>query len=160
MPERRRWDHVTQTTTEEQTETWKGELAIAMADAQWRRALQLCSWLRFTLGQQGLSDPEVEQAQRQAKERLTETVMREKARKRRDERYRQVRRRAMNLILSGSWIRALNVIEVLHEHGANRQEVMHLLQELKNRLPTKTIAEYRQRAQRVDELMERIGAGR
>jgi hypothetical protein len=70
---------VIQTGPDEQIEMWKAELALAMADARWRRALQLCSWLRFSLRQQGLSDPEMEQARQQAKEHLAETVTREKA---------------------------------------------------------------------------------
>jgi len=48
-------------TTGEQIETWKKELVRAMTSRQWRRALQFCSWLRYTLWQQDLSDPEVEE---------------------------------------------------------------------------------------------------
>jgi alkanesulfonate monooxygenase SsuD/methylene tetrahydromethanopterin reductase-like flavin-dependent oxidoreductase (luciferase family) len=151
---------LTETRTEEQTEIWKNELAIAMADEQWRLALKLCSWLRYILGQQELPDPEVEQAQRQAKEGLAEQVIREKAQQEREERRRRLQRQAMYQILSGDWDRALDLIEALYQHGANRQEVIHLLQELKKRLPTMSIPEYRQRGQRVDELVERVGGGR
>jgi len=107
-----------------------------------------------------LSDPEVEQAQRQAKEGLAEQVIREKAQQEREERRRPLQRQAMYQILSGDWDRALDLIEALYQDGANRQEVIHLLQELKKRLPTMQIPEYRQRGQRVDELVERVGGGR
>jgi len=70
--------NVPKTTTGEQIEIWKKELATAMAGQQWRRALQFCSWLRYALRQQGLSDPEVEQVQRRAKEALAEKVIKEK----------------------------------------------------------------------------------
>jgi len=151
---------LTETRAEEQIEIWKDELATAMADEQWRLALQLCSWLRYTLRQQELSDPEVEQAQRQAKEGLAEQVIREKGQQEHEGRGRQLQRQAMHEILSGDWDRALDLIEALYQHGVNRQEVIHLLQELKNRLPSMSIAEYRQRHQRVDELVERVGGGR
>ena len=104
--------------------------------------------------------PLMEQAQQQAKEHLAETVTREKAQQRRDQRYQRVQHRAMNLILSGDWDRALEVIEALYEYGANRREVIHLLQELKSRLSNMALREYPQRGQRVKELVERVGAGR
>ena len=113
-------DNVTETMAEEQIEIWKKELAIAMADGQWRRALQLCSWLRYTLRQQELSDPEVEEAHRQAKEGLAEQVIREKAQQEREERHRRLRRQTMYQIISGEWDQALDSIEALYQDGANR----------------------------------------
>jgi alkanesulfonate monooxygenase SsuD/methylene tetrahydromethanopterin reductase-like flavin-dependent oxidoreductase (luciferase family) len=157
---------VTETTAGEQIEIWKKELAIAMADEQWRRALQLCSWLRYTLRQQELSDPEMEEVHRQAKEALAKQVSREKTQQQHEERHRQLRREIMHQIVSGDWEQALDSIEALYQDGANRQEAIHLLQELKARLPTTLTPEYRQAAQRaalgqrLDELVERIGGGR
>jgi hypothetical protein len=65
----------------------------------------------------------------------------------------------MNLILSGDWDRALRVIEALYEYGANRQQVIHLLQELKTRLSSMALRQCPQRGQRVKELVERVRAG-
>jgi len=158
---------VTETTAGEQIEIWKKELAIAMADEQWRRALQLCSWLRYTLRQQELSDTEVEEAHRQAKEALAEQVIREKAQQEREGRHRQLRHKIMQQIVSGDWEQALDSIEALYQDGTNHQEAIHLLQELKARLPTTRPPEYRQADQRAaalrrrfDELVERVGGGR
>lgn len=158
---------MTETTAGEQVEIWKKELAIAMADEQWRRALQLCSWLRYTLRQQELSDPEVEKAHRQAKEALAEQVVREKAQQEREERHRRLRRQTMYQIVSGDWDQALDSIEALYQDGANRQEAIHLLQELKVHLPTMLTPKYRQTDQRAaalgrrfDELVERIHEAR
>ena len=64
-----------ETTTREQIEAWREELGLAVTGQQWRRALQLCSWLRYALWQQGRSDPEVEQVQRQAKAALAEQAL-------------------------------------------------------------------------------------
>jgi hypothetical protein len=157
---------VTETTAEEQIEIWKKELAIAMADGQWRRALQLCSWLRYTLRQQELSDPEVEEAHRQAKEGLAEQVIREKAQQEHEERHRRLRRQTMDQIIFGDWDQALDSIEALYQDGANRQEAIHLLQELKARLATLLSPKFRQVDQRAaalgrrfDELVERVRDG-
>lgn len=157
---------MTETTAGEQIEIWKKELAIAMADEQWRRALQLCSWLRYTLRQQELSDPEVEEAHRQAKEALAEQVIREKTQQEREGRHRRLRRQTMYQIVSGDWEQALDSIEALYQDGANRQEVIHLLQELKARWPTTQTPKYRQADQRAaalgrrfDELVERVHDG-
>ena len=159
-------DNVTETMAEEQIEIWKKELAIAMADGQWRRALQLCSWLRYTLRQQELSDPEVEEAHRQAKEGLAEQVIREKAQQEREERHRRLRRQTMYQIISGEWDQALDSIEALYQDGANRPETIHLLQELKARLATLLSPKFRQADQRasalgrrLDELVERVRDG-
>ena len=67
-----------QTTNREQIDVWKKELAEAMDSQQWQLALKLCSWLRYALHQQDLSDPEVEEAHRQAKEALARQVIEEK----------------------------------------------------------------------------------
>jgi len=154
-------------TAEEQIEIWKKELAIAIADEQWRLALKLCSWLRSTLRQQELSDPEVEAAHRQAKEGLAEQVIREKAQQEREERHRRLQQQTMYQIISGDREQALDSIEALYQDGANRQETIHLLQELKARLPTMLTPKYRQAdqraaalARRFDELVERVGGGR
>ncbi|NIM04187.1 MAG: hypothetical protein GTN65_00870 [Armatimonadetes bacterium] len=84
-------DNVTETTSGKQVKIWKEELAIAMADRQWRRALQLCSWLRYTLRQQELSDAEAEEAHRQAKEALARQVVREEAQQVRERRNQRLR---------------------------------------------------------------------
>ena len=49
---------MTETTTEEQIQNWKADLASAMDNQQWQQALKLCSWLRYTLDQQGRTDPQ------------------------------------------------------------------------------------------------------
>ena len=141
-------------------------MAIAIADEQWRLALKLCSWLRYTLRQQELSDPEVEEAHRQAKEGLAEQVIREKAQQEREERHRRLRRQTMYQIISGEWDQALDSIEALYQDGANRQEAIHLLQEVKARLATMLSPKYRQTDQqaaalgrRLDELVERVRDG-
>ena len=87
-------------------------------------------------------------------------MIREKAQQEREERHRRLQRQATYQILTGDWDRALDLIEALYLHGANRQEVIRLLQELKNRLPTMSIPEYRQRGQRVDEFVEPVDGGR
>ena len=38
--------NMTKTTPQEQIDDWKAESVSAIADQKWRRALQLCSWLR------------------------------------------------------------------------------------------------------------------
>jgi len=159
---------VTETTAGEQIEIWKEELAAAMDEEQWRLALKLCSWVRYALSQQGLSDPEVEEAQRQAKEALAEQVTREKTQQEHEEErqrgFRRLRRMVMHQIVSGDWTQALDSIEALYQDGANRQEAIHLLRELKARLATLLSPRYRQMDRRVaalgrrfDELAERVG---
>jgi glutamine synthetase adenylyltransferase len=161
---------VTETTTEEQIEIWKEELAIAMTGNQWRIALKLCSWLRYALSQQGLSDPEVEEVHRQAKKALAEQVTREKTQQEREEergrRLRRLRRTVMHQIVSADWDRALGSIETLYEDGANREEALRLLRELKGRLATVLSPQHRQVDQRAaalgrrfDKLVERVGGG-
>jgi len=92
---------VAETTTGEPIEIWKEELAVAITGQQWRRALRLCSWLRYALRQQGLSDPEVKEAHRRAKEALTRRVIREKTQQGHKARYRQLRGEIMYQIVSG-----------------------------------------------------------
>jgi hypothetical protein len=161
---------VTETRTGEQIEIWKKELAIAIADEQWRLALKLCSWLRYALSQRGLSDPEVEEAHRRSKEGLAEQVSREKIQQERKEeherKHRRLRRKTMHQIVSGDWNQALDSIEVLYQDGADRQEAIHLLRELEARLATLLSPGYRQVDQRsaalvrrFDELVERVGGG-
>jgi len=161
---------VTETTAGEQIEVWKEELATAMVGQQWRPALKLCSWLRYALQQQGLSDPEVEDAHRRAKEALAEQVIREKTRREHEEGYTEgylpPRRKIMHQIVSGNWDRALDSIEMFYRDGTNRQEAIDLLQELKARLATLLSPGYRQRDQRAaalgrrfDELVGRIHGG-
>ncbi len=150
-------------TTEEQIEVWKKELPRAMADQRWRRALQLCSWLRYALWQQGCSDPGVEQVQRQAKEALVEQVSREKTQQERDEERLQLRRKIMQQIVSGNWEQALDSIEVFYQDEADQQETISLLRELKPRLGNMLNSEYRRMdrraaalGRRFDELMEQV----
>lgn len=156
-------DNVTETTSEKQVKIWKEELAIAMADRQWRRVLQLCSWLRYTLRQQESSDPEVEEAHRQAKEALARQVVRERAQQERERKHRRLRRQARYQIINGDWDRALDSIEALYRAGARRQEASDLLQELKARLASVLSPTYRQSdrraaalAERFEELFERV----
>jgi hypothetical protein len=157
---------VAETTTREQIEAWREELAQAVAGQQWRRALQLCSWLRYALWQQGGSDPEVEQVQRQAKAALAEQVAREKTQQKRDEERWRLRREIMQQIISGDWEQALDSIEAFHQDGANRQGTIHLLQELEKRLGSMLRPKYRQMDQRAavlgrrfDQLVEQVRDG-
>ena len=159
---------MTETTGGEQIETWKHELATAMDEEQWQLALKLCSWLRYTLSQQGLSDPEVEEVHRRAKEALAEQVTSERTEhereKERERRLRRLRRTVMRQIISADWDDALDSIEALYQDGANRREAVRLLQELKVRMATLLSPKYRQVGQRAaalgkrfDELVERVG---
>jgi hypothetical protein len=50
----------------------------------------------------------------------------------------------MNRILAGDRGRAPELVEALYQDGANRQVIIYLLQELKDRLPTMSIPVYRQ----------------
>jgi hypothetical protein len=123
-----------ETTAEERIEAWKDELELAMADQQWRRALQLCSWLRYALWQTELSDPLVEAAHHQVKEELVRQVDREKSQQRHKGELRQQRDGIMRQIASGRNEQALDSIAVLHQDGADRQMVIHLLQEIRTRM--------------------------
>jgi hypothetical protein len=157
---------VAETTTREQIEAWREELAQAVAGQQWRRALQLCSWLRYALWQQGRSDPEVEQVQRQAKAAWAEHVAREKTQQERDEEHWRLRRKIMQQIISGDWEQALDSIEAFHQDGANRQGTIRLLEELEKRLGSMLRPKYRQMDQRAavlgrrfDQLVEQVRDG-
>ncbi len=155
-----------ETTSEEQIDIWKKELAEAMDGQQWRLALKLCSWLRYALHQQGLSDPGVEEAHRQAKEAMARQVIEEKAQQRREEEHRQLRPKIMSQIIHGKWNMALFSIEVLHQQGAPRRDVLDLLQEFKVRVATFLSPKRRETDPRAaalgpqfDELVERVGGG-
>jgi hypothetical protein len=154
---------VTKTATRKQIEDWKTELALAMVNRQWRRALQLCSWLRYALEQQERSDPEVEQMHRRAKEALAEQVTQERAQQARQKEHRRLRRTSMHQIVSRTWMQALDSIEALYWSGANRQETLGLLQELEERLSDRLLPTHWQRGsqaaalrQRFNELVERV----
>ncbi len=159
---------MTETTDGEQIDAWKKELVTAMADQQWRLALKLCSWLRYTLSQQGGSDPKVEEAHQQAKEALSRQIAGEKTQRGREEeleeRHQRLRSGAMHQIVSGDWGGALDSIETLYQGQADRHEAIHLLQELKARTVTLLSPTYRQRDERAaalgkrfDALVERVG---
>jgi len=122
------------TTAEERIEAWRAELEMAMADQQWRRALQLCSWLRYALWQHELSDAQVEAAHQQAKEGLAKQVDAERSQQRRQGEQRQRRDGIMQQIASGQNEQALDSIAILYQDGADRQVVIHLLQELRARM--------------------------
>jgi len=154
---------VTETTTREQIGDWETELALAIGDRQWRRALQLCSWLRYALEQQERSDPEVEQMHRQAKEALAEQVAQERAERARQKEHRRLRVTARNQAASGTWMQALDSIEAFYQNGASQQEALGLLQELKTRLSDRLFPEYRQidpkaaaLARRFNELLDQV----
>ena len=154
---------MTETTTGKQIEDWKTELALAMANRQWRRALQLCSWLRYTLEQQERSDPEVEQVHRQAKEALAEQVTQQRAQQARQKEHRRLRLMAMNQSASGTWMQALDSIEAFYQHEASREEALSLLQELKIRLSDRLFATYWQKdpkatalARRFNEVLDQV----
>ena len=159
---------MTEMTTEERIDTWKKELATAMADEQWRLALKFCSWLRYTLSLQGRTDPEVETTHQQAKEALRKQVINEETQQKhgreRKERHRKLQSQVMHRVVSGDGNGALDLIETIYADGVNRQEAIDLLQELKVRSATKLSPRYRQMDQqaatfgkRFDELVERVG---
>jgi DNA polymerase III gamma/tau subunit len=156
---------VTEMTNKEQMGVWKKELTVAMVGQQWRRVLQICSWLRYALRQQRLSDPEIEQMRRQAKEALAEQVIGERIQQERECRHQQLQHQIVYQIASGDWEQAMDSIEAIYQDGANRQEVINLLQELEVRLAIIVLSpQYRQMDQRAaalsrrfDELVERVG---
>jgi hypothetical protein len=143
-------------TAEEKIEAWKVELEMAMADQQWRRALQLCSWLRYALWQKELSDPQVEAAHRQAKEGLAKQVDRERSQQRQKGEQRQRRDGIMQQIASGQNEQALDSIAILHQDGADRQVVIHLLQELRARMGRLLGPNYRRTNRRAARLGNRF----
>ena len=105
-----------------------------MGDQQWRRALQLCSWLRYALEQQDRSDPEVEEMHRQAKKALAEQVTQERAQRAEQKKERRLQLTARRQTASGTWTQALDSIDAFYQNGASQQEALGLLQELKTRL--------------------------
>ena len=121
-------------TTEEQIHIWKEELAVTMTSRQWKRALQLCSWLRYALEQRGHSDPEVEQMHGQAKEALAEQVTRERAERVDQREHRRLRRMTSHQINSRTWMQALDSIEALYQSTDDQQETLGLLQHLDEHL--------------------------
>lgn len=148
---------------------WREELATALEGEQWRPALKLCSWLRYALSQQELSDPDVEKAHQQAKEGLAEQMAGEeteqqRGREREADR-KKLRQVIMHLIIAGKWEEALDSIEEFGQDGVGRQEAVHLLQELKYRTATMLAPQYRQRdpkaaalGKRFDEVADCVGA--
>jgi hypothetical protein len=161
LDERKRY--VTETTTKEQIGDWKTELALAMDDRQWRRALHLCSWLRYALERQEHSDPELEQTHRQAKKALAQQVAQERALQAGQKELRRLRLTARRQTASGTWMQALDSIDAFYQNGASEQEALGLLQELKARLSDRLLPEYRQidpkaavLARRFNELLEQV----
>lgn len=155
MPSERK-SNVTQTTTKEQVQDWESELTQAMTEQQWRRALRLCSWLRYALEQQERSDPEIEQMHRQAKEALAEQVAQERAERGRQREYGRWRATARTQAASGTWAQALDSIEVFYQNGASQQEVLGLLQKLRTRLSDRFLPEYRQMDPKAAALAQRF----
>ncbi len=145
-----------ETTVEGQIEAWKNELELATADQQWRRALQLCSWLRYELWQTELSDPLVEAAHHQAKEGLAKAVEREKSQQRHKMEQRQQRDGIMRQIASGQNEQALDSIAVLQQDGADREMVMHLLKEIRTRKGRVLSVNYRRANRRAALMGDRL----
>ena len=133
---------MTETTTTQQIEDWGTDLVLAMANRQWRRALQLCSWLRYALERQERSDPDVEQMHRRAKEALAEQVTQERAEQASQKKHRRLQLMAVNQSTSGTWTQALDAIEVFYQNGASQQEALDLLQILKRRLSDRMLPLY------------------
>ena len=148
---------MTETTSEQQVQIWKEDLAGAITGQQWQVALKLCSWLRYTLQQEDTSDPEVEEAHHQAKERLadqvTSTAAQQESAPIRARRYEKRRTKIMHQIISGRWEQALDSIEELNQDGIGRHEIVDLLQELRARTASLLAPSYR----RVDGRAARLG---
>ena len=148
---------MTETTSENQVQIWKEELATAMTGEQWKPALKLCSWLRYTLQEQGASDPEVEEAHRQAKEGLADQAIRTNSQQESEaihaRSYEKRRTNIMHQIIAGRWDKALDSIEELHEDGISRHEIVDLLRELRARTASLLAPSYR----RVDNRAARLG---
>ena len=158
---------MTEATSENNIQNWKEELATAMTGQQWRLALKLCSWLRHELRQQDVSDPEVEETHRQAKEGLAEQMATTKTQQETESEhrrtYQQRRTSIMHLLVAGNWNQALDLIEALHQDGASRHQVVDVLHELNARTASLLSPGYRQvdpRAaalgERFEELVERV----
>jgi hypothetical protein len=154
---------VTETTTKDQIDSWRAELASAMADQQWQQALKLCSWLRYTLDQQGRTDPKLEPMHQQAKEALADQVAQERAQKARQQEHRRLRRMCVRQTDEDRWIPALDNIASLLQHSGDPQDTLSLLQALKTRLSKQlSSSEWRMSAQatavqeRFSEVLEQI----
>ena len=154
---------MTETTTEEQIKNWKAELASAMADQQWQQALKLCSWLRYTLDQQGRTDPKVAPMHQQAKEALADQVAQERARRTRQQEHRRLRHMCVRQTDEDRWIPALDSIESLYQHSGDPQDTLGLLQAFNTRLSKQLSAsEWRMSAQataiqqRFSEVLEQV----
>lgn len=156
MIEKTAEEQIDKKTAEEQIEAWEDNLALAMADQQWRRALQLCSWLRYALGQQESSDPQVEKAHQQAKEGLAEQLVQEKRQERDREEHRRRRGAIIEQIAAGRNGQALDSIEILHQEGASRAEIIQLLKELKMHMGRVLSPRYRQANRRAAALGNRF----
>jgi hypothetical protein len=150
-------------TTDEQLNNWKNEMAIAMDNEQWRHALKLCGWLRYALRQQDSSDPDVDEAHRQAKDALARQLVREK---KEYEKHRKQRDLIMYQIISGEWEQVLTSIETHYKDGASREETINLLQEFKGRTRTLLTDNWRQKdpqaaalGRQFDELVEQVADG-
>ena len=125
---------MTETTTEEQIQNWKADLGSAMDNQQWQQALKLCSWLRYTLDQQGRTDPKVAPMHQQAKEALADQVAQERARRTRQQEHRRLRHMCVRQTDEDRWIPALDSIESLYRHSGDPQDTLGLLQAFKTRL--------------------------
>lgn len=150
-------------TSGEQIENWKIELASAMGDQKWRRALQLCSWLRYALDQQGRSDARVERMHDRAKKALAEQVRQEQAKQEHQQERRHLLHVSTNQITLGHWLPALDAIEAFHNAGANQEETIELLQSFQDRLLDRlstaqqpTGAQATEVKQRFNDLLEQI----
>lgn len=105
-----------------------------MANEQWRRALRLCSWLRYGLEQQEHSDFEVEQMHRRAKEALAKQVSKERAQQAHQKEWQRLQNTVMYQSASGTWMPTLDSIALFYQNGASQQQVLDLLQEFKKHL--------------------------
>lgn len=154
---------MTKGTTDEQIKNWKNELAIAMDNEEWQHALKLCGWLRYTLRQQDLSDPDVNEAHRQAKDALAKQLVRENTVY---EQHQKQRHLIMYQIISREWDQVLMSIETHYKDGASREETINLLQEFKGRTRTLLTDSWRQKdpqaavlGRQFDELVEQVAGG-
>ena len=121
---------MTETTTEDQIQNWKADLASAMDNQQWQQALKLCSWLRYTLDQQGRTDPQVAPMHQQAKEALADQVAQARAQRARQKEHRRLRHMCVRQTDEGRWMPALDSIESFYQHSGDPQDSLSLLQAL------------------------------
>jgi len=142
----------------EQLEDWRDQLTLAMSNQQWRRALQLCSWLRYALEKD--PDPELEQLHRRAKESLAKQVAQERAQRAHENEHRRLRHAVTTHIASGTWMKAFDSIDALYKSSADREELLGFLRELKIRLSGRLLPTHWEKdpkapalARRFDELL-------